>query len=72
MNDVRLTPDQAADRLGVSKHAVYKLCKSGELGCFRFGRKIVIPEDEVTAFEDRSFHPAVITMTDRHADLRAV
>lgn len=72
MNDIRLTPDQAAERLGVSKHAVYKLCKSGELGCFRFGRKIVIPEDEVKAFEDRSFHPAVAPIAGRRAELRAV
>lgn len=72
MSDIRLTPEQTAGRLGISKYAVYDLCKGGELGHFRFGRKIVIPEDEVVAYEQRSFQPAVVSIADRRADLRAV
>lgn len=72
MSDIRLTSEQAANRLGISKYAVYDLCKSGKLGHFRFGRKIVIPEDEVLAFEQRSFQPAVVSIAGRRADLRAV
>lgn len=68
MSDVRLTPIQAAKRLGISKDAVYKLCRARveiidgrevtfppELGHFRFGEKIVIPEDEIKAYEAKCF-----------------
>lgn len=68
MSDVRLTPIEAAKRLGISKDAVYKLCRGRvqtidgrrlelppELGHFRFGEKIVIPEDEIKAYEARCF-----------------
>lgn len=85
MSDIRLTPEQTADRLGISKYAVYKLCKPRvatiegrrvelppELGHFRFGSKIVIPETEVTAYEQRSFRPAVTVLADRRAELRVV
>jgi len=41
-----LTPQQAADELGISLQKVYMMCEAGELRCTRIGRLIrILPED---------------------------
>lgn len=40
---------EALGILPVSREALYKKLKSGELPCFKFGRKILVDVDEVLA-----------------------
>ena len=44
---------QAADRLGVSKSVFDGLVKSGRLRIIRAGRRMLIPETELSAFLER-------------------
>ena len=63
---VMLTPTQVADRLGVSKHFVYRLLRNGEMGHHEFGRSYGVPEPEVDAYLERTFVPA------KHADVVSI
>lgn len=45
-NEQFYTTSQAADKLGISRIAVYKKIKSGKLKATRCGRVFMIPADE--------------------------
>lgn len=49
-----LTPEQAADILGVSVGAVYRRLQSGDLAGFQLGRQWRIPPDEIEKFLRRA------------------
>jgi excisionase family DNA binding protein len=48
-----LTPNDAADRLGMSRTHLYKLLDRGEIAFDRVGRDRRIPFAEITKFEER-------------------
>lgn len=72
---VMLTPAEVAERLNVSVHFVYKLCRNEQMGCHHFGRSLGIPEPELDAYLERTFVPAAVavpvTSIDEHR-LRSV
>lgn len=56
-----LTPEQAADALGIGRTTIFALIKSGELRSLRIGRLRRIPADEIDAYTARlttEQHPA--------------
>ncbi|WP_026931171.1 helix-turn-helix domain-containing protein [Glycomyces tenuis] len=57
--NVRFTTAEVAERLRISTDEVRKLCNTDELGHLRIGCKYVIPEEDLQAFEARSYRPAV-------------
>lgn len=48
-----LTPDEAADLLGVARWEVYRMAESGELHHFRIGRSLRIPETALSPARTR-------------------
>ena len=48
------TAKEAAGRLNLSSRQVYQMCLAGELRCYRAGRSIRIPIDEIARFESES------------------
>ena len=58
---VMLTPEQAADALGIGRTTVFALIKSGELRSLRIGHLRRVPADEIDAYTARlaaEQHPA--------------
>lgn len=49
---------QAADRLGVSKSVFDSLVRSGRLRVIRAGRRMLIPNSELSAFLERELYAA--------------
>lgn len=49
-----LTPDQAAELLGVSVGTVYRQLQAGDLAGFQLGRQWRIPRDEIEKFQQRT------------------
>ncbi len=49
---------QAAERLGVSERVFDALVRSGRLRVVRAGRRMLIPETELTAFLEREIQAA--------------
>jgi excisionase family DNA binding protein len=49
-----LTVRTAAERLTLSSKKVYQMCQSGQLRCFRAGRAMRIPLEEIERFESDS------------------
>lgn len=45
-----LTVQEAANQIGVSKPAIYKLLEDGDIHAIRIGRKILIPREAVTDY----------------------
>lgn len=45
-----LTPEQAAERLGIGRSKVYELIGTGELESVKIGRLRRVPVDALTAF----------------------
>lgn len=45
-----LTADELAIYLGISRHHVYQLAKSGELPSIRLGRRVLFKKDSVDRF----------------------
>lgn len=46
----KLSPQEAADRLGLTRQRVVQLCKTGRLDAERVGSSWVVNEDELAAF----------------------
>jgi excisionase family DNA binding protein len=44
------SPEQAAQRLGISRRAVYERIASGEIRSYKDGRRRLIPETELQRF----------------------
>jgi excisionase family DNA binding protein len=53
-----LTVKDAAVRLNLSSKKVYRMCLAGELRCFRAGRAIRVPIEEIERFEQNGVAPA--------------
>jgi len=49
---------EAADALGVSPHTLRAWKRQGRLGYVKLGRRVFIPENEVTKLLDKNFFPA--------------
>jgi len=49
-----LTVDEAAVRLRTHRATIYRLCRSRKLHCYRAGRVLRIPLEEVERFESES------------------
>ncbi len=54
-DDKRYTAAEAAEWLHVSVQQIYKLCKNGDLGHFRIGSKVIVPESALVAFDEASW-----------------
>ena len=52
MSAPAMTIEQAAERLNVSRTALYNACKRGELTCIRLGRAIRIPARVIEEMEN--------------------
>lgn len=48
-----LTPEQAAERLGIGRSKVYELIGTGELESVKIGRLRRVPVDALTTFVER-------------------
>jgi len=69
-DDTRYTAAEAAEWLHVSVQQIYKLCKNGELGHFRIGSKVIVPESALKAFDAASWVApvsSVVSIKDRRA-----
>lgn len=49
-----LTVDEAAERLRTHRATIYRLCRSRKLHCYRAGRVLRIPIEEIERFESAS------------------
>ncbi len=54
-DDTRYTAAEAAEWLHVSVQQIYKLCKNGDLGHFRIGSKVIVPESALVAFDEAAW-----------------
>lgn len=54
MNKYAMTAEEVADVLNVAKNTVYKLVKTGELNCYKVGRKMRFTYDDVQAYIQQS------------------
>jgi excisionase family DNA binding protein len=50
---VMLTPEQAAEALGIGRTTVFALIKNGELRSLLIGRLRRVPADEIDAYTER-------------------
>ncbi|KXO93745.1 hypothetical protein AXK58_14330 [Tsukamurella tyrosinosolvens] len=55
---VMLTAQEVAERLHLSKGHVYSLVRQGEVASVKIGRRVLISEDALEEFLDRSTSPA--------------
>ena len=47
LGDIGLSPNEAADVLGVSRSSIYRLMEQGSLRFIKLGRRTVIPQSAV-------------------------
>jgi excisionase family DNA binding protein len=50
---VMLTPEQAAEAIGIGRTTMYALIKSGEIESVRIGRLRRVPADAIDAYTQR-------------------
>lgn len=53
----RLTPIQVAEKLGFSRHYVYKMIKRGDLPAYKFQGRVFIDSKELKQFVRQSIKP---------------
>ena len=58
-----VTVVQAAEQLGVSRHAVYAWIRQGRLGYVQLGRAIRVPNDEIARILAAGFRAARTDLT---------
>ena len=55
-NPKHLTPEQAAERLGVKLATIYAYLSRGEMQAFKVGRRRFISEEQMHNFQQRRGH----------------
>lgn len=57
-----LTAEEAAELLRTSRHKLYKLVNARELGCTRFGKRMIFARAELDRFMSQQAHHVTTPM----------